>query len=299
MKTLGIITTTYNRGYCIHQVYESLKRQDSSDFMWLVIDDGSTDNTKELITEYINEGLIEIEYIYQKNKGMTGARNTAYNHIQTEINTIIDSDDWLADNIVGKIIDFWNKNKHSDLAGIIGYNSSPDGKLISRKFPEGITKTTIAELSGKYKIRGDVKLIYRSDLTLLYPYPEFAGEKFFPASYKFRLLDLDYKMVFFSEIVCIVDYGENSRSFHKIEHYKNSPNAFAFYRNKMIEISRNRTYIIKQTIHYIACSMFAKNKKFIRESSKISYTVLCLPIGMLFYCYLKHTQRKSFRTLNK
>ena len=100
MKTLTIITTTYNRAYCIGQVYESLKRQDCDDFCWLVVDDGSTDNTREVIQGFIDEGIIDITYIYQPNKGMTGARNTAYEACRTELNTIIDSADGLADGAV-------------------------------------------------------------------------------------------------------------------------------------------------------------------------------------------------------
>ena len=60
MKTLTVITTTYNRAYCLHQVYESLLRQTSNDFLWLIIDDGSTDNTNELVDTWINENKVEI-----------------------------------------------------------------------------------------------------------------------------------------------------------------------------------------------------------------------------------------------
>lgn len=293
MKTLGIITTTYNRAYCIHQVYNSLKRQKSKDFMWLVIDDGSSDNTKEIIEGFISEELIEIEYVWQPNKGMHGARNTAYELIKTELNVIIDSDDWLADGVVNKIIDFWKENKENNVAGIISLNANTDKEVIGGMFPEGINKLTVTDMAGKLKMRGDKKLIYRSELTRLYPYPEFEGENYFPASYKFRMIDLNYKMLLLNEVVCIVDYSENSATLGRVKQYKSCAKGFSFYRNEMIRISTSPKYIIRQTIHYIATSLFSKDKKFIKKSSKKIYTILLLPVGIAFYYFLKYTKKKS------
>lgn len=295
MKTLGVITTTFNRGYCIHQVYNSLLTQDSKDFMWLIIDDGSTDNTKDIINRFISEGKIEIKYIWQQNKGMHCARNLAYDNIKTEINLIIDSDDWMADGSVKKIIDFWNANKKENIAGIISLNADPNGKILGGKLPENINTLTVTDMHDKLKMKGDKKLIYRSDLSVRYPYPEFEGEKYFPASYKFRLLDLDYKMLAFNEVVCNVDFNENSATFGRISQYKTCAKGFAFYRNEMIRISKNPQFIIRETIHYIANSILAGNKNFLQDSAKRFYTILLLPVGFTFYHFLKNTKRKSLR----
>ena len=106
MKTLTVFTPTFNRAYTLHKCYESLKRQSSKDFVWLIVDDGSSDNTKEIVDKWISENEIEIRYHYQKNKGMHGAHNTAYELIDTEINTCIDSDDYMTDDAVEKIVNF-------------------------------------------------------------------------------------------------------------------------------------------------------------------------------------------------
>jgi len=293
MKTLGIITTTYNRDYCIHQVYDSLKTQNSKDFMWLVIDDGSTDKTKDIIDGFIKEGLIEIEYLWQPNKGMHGARNLAYQKIKTEINVIIDSDDWLAKNAVHKIINFWNQNKDKNIAGIISLNCRINGSIIGGEFPDKIKKLTVTDMHDKLNMRGDKKFIYRSDLTSQYPYPEIEGENYFPASYKFRLLDLKYKMLIMNEVTCVVDYNDNSATFGRINQYKTCAKGFSLYRNEMIRISKNPKYIVKQTIHYIATSLFSKDRRFIKKSQKKLYTIILLPVGIAFYFYLKHTSKKS------
>ena len=292
MKTLGVITTTYNRAYCIHQVYASLKKQNCNDFLWLVVDDGSTDNTKAVIDGFSKEGLVEIHYIFQENGGMHAARNTAYESIRTEINVIIDSDDWMADGAVERIVKFWNENKSADVAGIVALDAKQDGEIVGSRLPATLQKTTITELFGRHKATGDKKLIYRSDLSQKYPYPVFEGEKFFPASYKFRLLDLDYKMLMLDEVVCIVDYNEDSMTFDKIKQYRTCAKGFAFFRNEMIRISTDRKYIIKQTIHYIAESLLAKNRRWLRESSNKPYAALCFPAGITLFLYLKHTNRK-------
>ena len=108
-KTLTIFTPAYNRAHTIGRTYESLCRQTSKDFCWLVVDDGSVDNTKELVINWIKENKIPIRYIYQQNQGMHGAHNTAYRNIDTELNTCIDSDDYMPDDAVEKIIAFWNR----------------------------------------------------------------------------------------------------------------------------------------------------------------------------------------------
>ena len=102
--TLTIFTPAYNRAYTLHKCYESLKKQTNKDFEWLIIDDGSTDNTRELVQSWIEENLIPIKYHYQKNQGMHGAHNSAYELIDTKLNVCIDSDDYMPDDAVEKIL---------------------------------------------------------------------------------------------------------------------------------------------------------------------------------------------------
>lgn len=103
-KTLTIFTPAYNRAHTIGRTYESLCRQTCKDFEWLIVDDGSSDNTRALVEGWIKENRIPIRYIYQQNQGMHGAHNTAYRNIETELNTCIDSDDYMPDDAVEKII---------------------------------------------------------------------------------------------------------------------------------------------------------------------------------------------------
>ena len=121
--TLTVFTPAYNRAHTIHLCYNSLLRQSCKDFKWLIIDDGSTDNTKKLVESWIkNDNGFEIKYVYKENGGMHTAHNLAYQLIDTELNVCIDSDDYVADEAVKKIIDFWKKNgsnKYAEMQHLI------------------------------------------------------------------------------------------------------------------------------------------------------------------------------------
>ena len=293
MKTLTVITTTYNRAYCLHQVYESLLRQDCDDFLWLVMDDGSTDGTRDLVQRWIDAGRIEIEYYLKPNGGMHTARNAAYEKVHTELNVIIDSDDWMSDGAVGRIIRFWNENKRADMAGIISLNADPGGKLIGTAMPNGVTECHYEEFWNRYHMTGDKKLIYRSELTKLYPYPEFSGEKFYPASYKFRMLDHQYKMLIMDDVTCIVDYNDDSMSQAKEKQYQSCAKGFSHYRNEMIKISHSPEEKIKMMIHYVAESKFAGNRRYVQDSCRPGLAVLCVPIGLMYYRLLCRKLKKD------
>ena len=111
MATLTVFTPAYNRAHTLPRTYESLLRQDCKDFLWLIVDDGSTDNTAELVRDWQSrDSGFEIQYIYKENGGMHTAHNTAYENIDTELNTCIDSDDYMTDDAVEKIVNCWRKH---------------------------------------------------------------------------------------------------------------------------------------------------------------------------------------------
>ena len=106
---LTVFTPTFNRRHTLPRTYESLLRQSCKDFIWLIVDDGSSDGTGGMVAEWINDGKMDIKYIYQDNQGMHGAHNTAYRNIETELNVCIDSDDYMPEDAVEKIINCWKE----------------------------------------------------------------------------------------------------------------------------------------------------------------------------------------------
>lgn len=287
MKTLTVFTPTYNRAYTLHKCYESLKRQTNKDFIWMIIDDGSSDNTKEIVDVWIDEGIIEIKYIYQENQGMHGAHNTAYNLIETELNVCIDSDDYMTDNAVERIIDFWEKKGSKDVAGIAALDGYSSDNIIGHPFPNNISKSTVFDIYNKYKIKGDKKFIYRTKLTKQYPYPIFEGEKYISLGYKYSKIDEEYPLLLMNEVVCIVEYMEDGSSRNMLKQYRKNPKGFAFIRTEdMKNPNASFVYKIKSNIHYVSSSFMSKNKDFIKESPCKLLTIMSIPFGFILYKYI-------------
>ena len=289
MKTLTIFTPAYNRAYCIHTCYESLCRQTSKDFEWLVIDDGSTDNTKELINRFIIENKILIRYIFQENQGMHGAHNAAYRNIHTELNVCIDSDDYMPDDAVENIVTFWKENGSDKYAGIIAIDRAIDGKIIGTNFPENMKETT---LGGFYKSggKGDKKLVYRTDISNKYSeYPLFEGEKYVNLAYKYSLIDQDYKLLTMNKVICYVDYKTDGSSMNMYRQYWTNPKGFAFTRiNDMKLVSKGLISKFKTCTHYVSSSIIAGNKFYIKESPLKFLTILAIPTGLLFFLWIRY-----------
>ncbi len=269
MKKLTVFTPTYNRAYCLNKCYESLKRQTNKDFIWLIIDDGSIDNTKELVNKWIKEEFVEIIYHWQENQGMHGAHNTAYQLIETELNVCIDSDDYMPDNAVEKILSFWEEHGSSKVSGIIGLDTDTKGNIIGTKLPDIIGSSTLFDLYNKYGVTGDKKLVYRTELTKKYPYPIFKKEKYVGLAYKYFMLDKDYKMLLMNEVLCCVEYLADGSSLNMLNQYRKNPRGFAFYRKEFMKLPfASDLFKFRQAIHYVSSSLLSRNWRFHERNTK-------------------------------
>jgi len=290
-KTLTVFTPTYNRAYCLHKCYESLIRQKSKDFIWLIIDDGSTDSTYELVEKWkAKDNGFEIVYTYKENEGMHSVHNTAYKIITTELNACIDSDDYMADDAVEKILKFWCANKSEQHSGIVALDIYSDGRIIGKKLPnqKDIRLCDYYNKGGK----GDKKLIYRTDVMQRYPgYPIFEGEKFVPLGYKYLMADQDYKLLILNEPVCVVEYMDDGSTRNMFRQYVKNPKGFAFARKIHMQYGKGAFYKFKNSIHYVSNSLLAKNRHFIKESPKKIMTICAVPLGIALYYLTKHKTR--------
>lgn len=288
MALLTVFTPAYNRAHTLPRTYESLCRQDCKDFVWLVVDDGSSDNTAALVRSWQEqENGFEIRYLYKENGGMHTAHNAAYEVIDTELNVCIDSDDYLADGAVKKILDKWCSVKDLGYAGIIGLDADSDGKLIGKGFPDGLTETT---LTGYYAAggSGDKKLVYRTDVIKQYPpYPVFDGEKYVALAYKYRLIDQDYKLAVLDEVLCNVEYQADGSTGTMWKQYLNNPKGFAFWRKVCMQYPESKKRLLVDCIHYCSSSILAGERHFVREAPHKFLTFLCIPAGQALTWYIR------------
>ena len=290
MAFLTVFTPAYNRAYTLPRTYESLCRQDCKDFVWLIIDDGSKDETAELVRGWQKkENGFEIQYIYKENGGMHTAHNVAYENICTELNVCIDSDDKMAPGAVRKIRDAWEKVRDKGYAGMIALDADFFGNVIGKGFPEGMVDTTL----GGYYVAGgagDKKLIYRTDIiNSVPPYPVFEGEKYVGLVYKYTLIDQQYRLYVLNEIICEVEYQADGSTGTMWKQYLKNPNGFAFLRKVAMQYPTSKKRLIRDCIHYCSSSQIAKNKHYIQESPRKLLTVFCTPLG----CVLTGIIRKK------
>ncbi len=289
MKLLTIFTTTFNRAYCLQQLYDSLLLQKSTNFKWLIIDDGSSDNTKELIEKWQSESRVEIIYIHQSNQGMHVGHNTAYENIDTELNVCIDSDDYIVEDAVQQICDKWAICSLDDnIAGIVGLDVFKSGKIVGKGFPTDLKTSTLQDIYFKHNCVGDKKLVLRTDIVLKYPrYPIFAGEKFVPLGILYLMIDQDYKLSCLNSPLCVVEYLEDGSTMNIYKQYKRHPKGFRHSRFVELKYLNIAGELIKKTLHLISSTLFIGDFAFFKGNPRKILTALCLPLGFLFHQFVK------------
>ena len=293
MKTLTIFTPAYNRAHTLVRTYQSLCNQTCKDFDWLIVDDGSIDNTAELVKGWIKEADFKIRYIHQENQGMHGAHNTAYKNITTELNTCIDSDDYMPVDAVENIITFWDNNRNEKYAGFIGLDQREDGSIIGTSFPSEMKDTTLMDFYAKGG-SGDKKLVYRTNIIKQYPeYPLFEGERYVGLAYKYMLIDLDYKMLTLNKPLVIVEYQADGSSNMMWKQYWNNPRGFAFFRKTEMVVAPTLKRRFISCIHYVSSCIISKNKTIIKESPKKILTIFAIIPGVILYNIIKRKVKQN------
>ncbi len=270
-----------------------MKAQTNQDFVWMIINDGSSDNTDEVVKSFLEENVLEIQYIKQKNIGMHGAHNTAYKNCKTELNTCIDDDDLMPENAVELILNKWNSLQQiqEKVSGIVALDAHFGGELIGTKFNDDFTTLEDFYLKGG---KGDKKLIFRTEVMNQYPeYPIFEGEKYVGLGYKYLLADQDYKLATLNEVVCWVDYQPEGSSNNMWRQYYKNPKGFAFIRKEQMKICKSKKRILKDAAHYVAHSLKSKNWNFLAESPKKIVTTLAIPFGFVLYLYTLYQNKKQ------
>ena len=281
MKTITVFTPTYNRAYILPQLYESLKRQTSQDFCWLIVDDGSTDNTKELVESWISESIIPIRYFYQENGGKNRAHNYGVTLCNTELFMCCDSDDYLTDDAVELICKEWY-NYHGDkelLSGIIGPRHVVG---IENHLPEECEPMTYGEFSS---IKGRVRetfLAFRTKVIAQYPFPIYEGEYCFPEGYIYNKIDYKYKMLIIKKELMICQYLNDGYSRDRQLLFKN-PHGYILAGNETLKrYGYSKKGLVGAYIYAMASLVLEKTWfEIIKESEEPIMAFLILPLAYI------------------
>ncbi len=293
---ITIFTPTFNRGYCLQRAYDSLCRQTCSEFEWLVIDDGSTDNTAELVRQWQAESKVAIRYIWQENQGMHGAHNTAFRNIETELCLCLDSDDMLTDDCVEFVLQFWadHADQHEQVAGIMALDGYIAGGLVGTRFPDGVDMAHENWLRETQGVWGDKKNVFRTQVAKAAPeYPVFPEEKYGSMAYKNQFIDAEYPWLIVNRVIYLVEYMEDGASRNMYRHYRNNPKGWDVARRSAMQHSLTRSRRFMECIHYVSNSVFLHKWNFIADSPLKLYTVLAIPFGVALNILTRFKARRS------
>ena len=293
---LTVFTPTYNRAHTLTRTYESLCRQTCRDFEWLVVDDGSTDNTSALVERWKQENIILVRYIYQPNGGLYTGYNTAYLNIESELCVCIDSDDFMPDDAVEKILRFWQKNGSERYAGLMGLDFRLDNTPIGGLFPKDLLETWFLDLYTRKIHLGDTKPVLRTALMKqVAPMVGFPGEKNFNPVYMMMQVCDRYPLLLLNENLCFVDYQTDADSMSAgiWRQYVNSPRSFQKQRILEMQLVHN-TWLnrVRVAIHYVASSIIAQDRLWLRHSPHKLLTVIVAPLGVLLFFIIRFKARQ-------
>lgn len=308
--TLTVFTPSYNRADLLPRGYAALLRQTSHDFCWLVIDDGSKDNTRELVRSWFDPATIKEEkdksikgvskdaswlkmhYCYKENGGLHTGYNKAIELMDTEICVCIDSDDYMPDDAVEISVAEWVKHKHKNIAGFVGYDCTIQGKRLGEKMQEGNVIHYIQMKQDK-RYKADNKVVMRVDfLKKVAPQPSFPGERNFNPIWMILKIDQMAPFVMIDKTLCIVDYQETGMAANIVSQYFNSPNSFMELRRLYVNLKyTSLIWRIRQYIHLVANAKMARKSPFMRDVN-IWGVAFAYPWGQLLYYYLKRKQNR-------
>lgn len=286
---ITILTPAYNRGYVIHKAYKSLLQQKNKDFEWVVIDDGSTDNTKEVIEKFIDENKINISYYRKKNGGKHTALNYGIKKAKGDYILILDSDDYLTDECLTKVKKYIDKYDSNPLiSGLSFLRQYPNGKIIGKRYQGSEIISNNIDFRYNNNLLGDMCEVYKKEVLLKYPFPVFKNERFLSEAIVWNQIAFDYQTVYINEPILVCEYLEdglsNSCLISRIKSPKGSYENAKVFLNKKFKLSLQ----VKNAIIYTGFYLISNDAKsdILEDINNKGLIILLFPLGFLFYLYL-------------
>ena len=285
--TVTVLTPTFNRGGRLQSLWNSLQKQTVKDFEWLVVDDGSTDGTKDLITQLQEKSDFPIRYIYKSNGGKHTALNVGIQTICSELIFIVDSDDCVTDDAVESILKIHKKYRsQNNICGYAFLRAFPDGKVNGKKFD-------VDEKIGSYidvRVNGDdtgadKAEVFKTHCLKEFPFPEYPNEKFLGEDLVWVRMARKYEMVHINKAIYVGNYLEDGLTNNRRKHNIASPIGCMHRAEEFMESDLKTRYRIKGGLQYIVYGRFAGVKvvDLIRKSRHKVLATVCTPGGLFLH----------------
>lgn len=291
---ITVLTPTFNRGGRLQSLWDSLQKQTVKDFEWLVVDDGSTDGTKDLITQLQEKSDFPIRYIYKNNGGKHTALNVGIQTICSELIFIVDSDDCVTDDAVESILKIHKKYRsQNNICGYAFLRAFPDGKVNGKKFD-------VDEKIGSYidvRVNGDdtgadKAEVFKTHCLKEFPFPEYPNEKFLGEDLVWVRMARKYEMVHINKAIYVGNYLEDGLTNNRRKHNIASPIGCMHRAEEFMESDLKTRYRIKGGLQYIVYGRFAGVKvvDLIRKSRHKVLATVCTPGGLFLYSRWRNAQ---------
>lgn len=284
---ITVLTPTFNRGGGLQSLWDSLQKQTVKEFEWLVVDDGSTDGTKNLITKLQEKSDFPIQYIYKSNGGKHTALNVGIQTICSELTFIVDSDDCVTDDAVESILKIHKKYRsQNNICGYAFLRAFPDGKVNGKKFD-------VNEKIGSYidvRVNGDdtgadKAEVFKTHCLKEFPFPEYPNEKFLGEDLVWVRMARKYEMVHINKAIYVGNYLEDGLTNNRRKHNIASPIGCMHRAEEFMESDLKTRYRIKGGLQYIVYGRFAGVKivDLIRKSRHKVLATVCTPGGLFLH----------------
>ena len=281
MKKLTVFTPTYNRGNNLIQLYNSLIEQQSRDFEWLIVDDGSKDNTADVVMKFKQENKISIKYIYQENKGKHCAFNNAIENANSEIFICVDSDDYLEKGSIEIILQEYKKIENIDnICGIAGLCRDKKNNVIGGKYKDELLLSDTIEIRDKYKKPGEPE-VYKNSILKKYRFEEFDNEKFITEAVLFDKLTSVYKVKYINKVLMVKEYLVGGLTDNQLKIRLDSIQGTIYYYNQRIKLSHRLRGRLKASINYSRFCLHNNEYRRIYKSNSPFVTICVLPIAII------------------
>ena len=266
---ISVLTATYNRENLLKRLYTSILKncQYNVEVEWIIMNDGSTDNTKKVINEYIKEGKITIKYYEQENKGKMQSINNIMQYVTGDVIIECDSDDYFVDNAFELIDKAYQESKDENyLYALCFLKYDQNNNNIGKNFKNKIT--TMFDLYFKEGEDGEKALVYFADKRVKYSYELEGNERFVTEARMHHKMDLKYKIKCYNFPIMICEYQKDGYTKNIMEVFKRNPKGYYEYFREIFDHNMNgisikkRLYVIK---HYILFSKLTKNKNVVKN----------------------------------
>lgn len=284
MKQITIFTPTYNRQNTLKRLYSSLRNQTTKEFVWLIVDDGSTDNTKEEVEKWIKEGEIQIEYIKQKNQGKHIAHNTGVENCKTKYFICVDSDDYILEQGVENILeDCKVYGSNCSIAGSVSLKLQMDLHPVGTELPKNINYSSLSDLYESHKFKGDTALVFKTDILRKYKFPYIEGEKFVGEEYIYCQIDKEYKLFVSKNKFYVCEYLEDGYSKNMNKIIINNPRGYMELKRMKLKCTDKLAIQLKSAALYLIGGWLSHSPCLISNSPKKVITLISIPLAIVVY----------------